>query len=297
MGELRTLKIGLRGPDVVRWQRFLEIDDDGIFGPGTRDATKAFQKKNDLKPDGIVGTNTFRKASAAGFEAIRRLADAEVTPDITANAKAILKKHFRDPFGTEVAFESAGKSYIARIEEHYHPPGGALKPWGPHTGVSVLVVETAAAPKILDDGLQTEDETLDLVPDNVEKPRFHLSERSLSRLKGVHEDLVRVVERAIAITPIDFTVLEGLRSIERQRQLVAAGSSLTLNSRHLTGHAVDIAPLEGGEVSWAWPLYNRLEVHIKAAAEEQGVPVEWGGDWTKFRDGPHWQLPWDKYPI
>ena len=120
---------------------------------------------------------------------------------------------------------------------------------------------------------------------------FVLGTKSKERLKGVHPDLVKVVERAIQITPIDFTVLEGLRTVARQKQLVAAGASQTMNSRHITGHAVDIAPLLNGKVSWDWPLYNKIAPFIKQAAKDVGVPIEWGGDWKTFKDGPHWQLP------
>lgn len=125
---------------------------------------------------------------------------------------------------------------------------------------------------------------------------FVLGARSKSRLVGVHPDLVKVVELAITRVPIDFTVLEGLRTIERQRQLVASGASKTMNSRHLTGHAVDLAPLVGGEVSWHWPMYHKMAPVIKACAAELGIPIEWGGDWRSFKDGPHWQLPFSKYP-
>lgn len=121
---------------------------------------------------------------------------------------------------------------------------------------------------------------------------YQLSERSLARLEGVKPDLVRVVKRAIEITAIDFTVLEGVRTEERQRELVASGASQTMNSRHLTGDAVDLAPYVGGQVSWDWPLYYELEKYIKRAADIEGVVVEWGGDWKSFKDGPHWQLPW-----
>jgi len=128
-----------------------------------------------------------------------------------------------------------------------------------------------------------------------------LGQRSKDRLAGAHPDLAKVIERAAAISDIDFTVLEVLRTPERQRQLVASGASKTMRSRHLPGaggksHAVDIAPLIGGEVSWAWPVYNKLAPIIKQAALEAGVPIEWGGDWRTFKDGPHWQLPWGKYP-
>ena len=80
--------------------------------------------------------------------------------------------------------------------------------------------------------------------------QYSLGERSRQRLEGVHHDLVRVVERAIQITPVDFTVLEGLRTIQRQQQLLAAGATTTLKSRHLTGHAVDLGAFVGGEVRW-----------------------------------------------
>ena len=123
-----------------------------------------------------------------------------------------------------------------------------------------------------------------------------LGQRSLARLEGVHPDLVRVVKKAAAMSDIDFTVLEGLRTLERQRQLVAAGASKTMNSRHITGHAVDLAPLLNGEVSWAWPQYHKLAKIMKAAAADERVPLTWGGDWRTFKDGPHWELPWAAYP-
>ena len=118
----------------------------------------------------------------------------------------------------------------------------------------------------------------------------------MSRLDGVHADLVRVVKRAAATSNIDFTVLEGLRTLERQKTLVARGASKTMKSRHLTGHAVDLAPFVDGQVVWAWPLYHKLAVIVKAAAKDENVPIEWGGDWRSFKDGPHWQLPWGTYP-
>ena len=122
------------------------------------------------------------------------------------------------------------------------------------------------------------------------------SARSEKNLVGVHPDLVRVMRRALEIAPVDFMVIEGLRTAERQRQLVSKGASQTMRSRHLTGHAVDIAPVVGGAIRWDWPLYDRLAVAVKQAAREFSVPVEWGGDWTTFKDGPHWQLPWAQYP-
>jgi peptidoglycan LD-endopeptidase CwlK len=122
------------------------------------------------------------------------------------------------------------------------------------------------------------------------------SARSVKSLQGVHPDLVRVMRRALRLSALDFMVIEGLRTIERQRQLVAKGASQTMRSRHLTGHAVDIVPVVGGSIRWDWPLYHRLAVAVKQAAIDEGVSIEWGGDWRSFPDGPHWQLPWDKYP-
>jgi peptidoglycan L-alanyl-D-glutamate endopeptidase CwlK len=69
-----------------------------------------------------------------------------------------------------------------------------------------------------------------------------------------------------------------------------------MKSRHLTGHAVDLAALVGGEVRWDWPLYNKLAATMKESAIQLGVPLEWGGDWKSFKDGPHFQLPWKDYP-
>lgn len=125
---------------------------------------------------------------------------------------------------------------------------------------------------------------------------FKLGPRSLLNLRGVHPDLVRVVKRAISISPLDFTVLEGRRSIARQKELVAKGASKTMKSRHIHGFAVDIAPYVGGQVRWDWPLYDQLAEVIKTAAKLELVKVEWGGDWTSFKDGPHWQLPSVSYP-
>lgn len=125
--------------------------------------------------------------------------------------------------------------------------------------------------------------------------------KGAAKLAGVHPDLVRVIERA-AKDGARFVVLEGVRSVERQRQLVARGASKTMNSRHIPApngfaHAVDIAPLEDdGDVSWAWPDYYPLAKAVKAAAAAEKVSIEWGGDWRTFRDGPHWQLPWNTYP-
>jgi peptidoglycan L-alanyl-D-glutamate endopeptidase CwlK len=125
---------------------------------------------------------------------------------------------------------------------------------------------------------------------------YALGQRSVDRLKGVHPDLQKVVRRAIELTPIDFTITEGLRTIERQKTLLAAGASQTLKSRHITGHAIDFAALIGGEVRWDWPLYGKIAEAFKAASAELGVPIIWGGDWKSLRDGPHVELDRKRYP-
>lgn len=123
-----------------------------------------------------------------------------------------------------------------------------------------------------------------------------LNERSIQALDGVHPDLVRVVYRAADITTLPFIVTEGLRDLARQRALVNAGAAQTLNSRHMTGHAVDLAPVIDGHVRWDWPLFYQLATTMEEAARIEGVPIEWGGAWVKFKDGPHWQLPRSRYP-
>lgn len=125
---------------------------------------------------------------------------------------------------------------------------------------------------------------------------FHLSKRSIDRLVGVHPALVGVVREAILRTPVDFMVTEGLRTSARQAALVRAGASRTLKSRHLTGHAVDVAAVVDGKVRWDWPLYPRIAEAFKAAAREQGVALVWGGDWPRLRDGPHFELDRRVFP-
>lgn len=155
-------------------------------------------------------------------------------------------------------------------------------------------------------------------------PGFHFSAKSLQRLGEVHPDLQRVVKRALETSEIDFTILEGRRSSERQAQLVKQGASKTLDSRHLTGHAVDLGAIVGGQVRWDWPLYYDLASAMVRASFAEGIPIRWGGCWDKmasqldandiesevsayvarqkraglkaFIDGPHFELPKKDYP-
>lgn len=124
-----------------------------------------------------------------------------------------------------------------------------------------------------------------------------LDKRSEKALTGVHADLVAVVRRAYSKAGGRFMVIEGLRTLERQKELRKQGATTTLDSRHLTGHAVDIVPLDDkGEIRWDWPLYHQLAPTIKQAAADLAIPLTWGGDWKTFKDGPHWELPKNRYP-
>lgn len=125
---------------------------------------------------------------------------------------------------------------------------------------------------------------------------FHLSTVSLSRMIGVHPDLIAVVKSAILTTKIDFGISEGRRTPARQKRLLLAGASTTMRSRHLTGHAVDVFAYFDGRVAWDWQLYKIIADSMLLAAQQLRVPVVWGGDWKRFKDGCHFQLSLRTYP-
>lgn len=133
---------------------------------------------------------------------------------------------------------------------------------------------------------------------------MQLSTSSLSKLKGVHPDLVRVVHRCARDwrdKTFTWIVTCGVRTIEEQRILVRKGASRTMNSRHILAkngysHAVDLAAVIDGKARWDWPLYIKIANAMKAAAKAEGVPLEAGIDWKTFKDGPHFQLPRSTYP-
>lgn len=127
--------------------------------------------------------------------------------------------------------------------------------------------------------------------------KFRFSQRSENNLKGVNSDLVNVIRRTLEITPVDFIVIEGLRTPARQKELVAAGKSQTNNSRHLTGHAVDIIPVN---TKWQIEEFKPLLKAVKRAADELGVKLRFGINWkndpslpieTRFIDAPHVEIP------
>lgn len=125
----------------------------------------------------------------------------------------------------------------------------------------------------------------------VNKTHWKLSQRSIDRLNGVHPDLVKVVKRAIEISEYDFMVVEGLRTKATQAEYVKKGVSKTMNSYHLTGHAVDLAPLENGSIDWnnSKGQFDSVAKAMKQAAKELNVKIEWGGEW-RFVDKPHFQI-------
>lgn len=133
---------------------------------------------------------------------------------------------------------------------------------------------------------------------------MEFSKSSLSKLKGVHPDLVRVVMRCAKDwkdKQFTFGITCGVRTIEEQRVLVKKGASRTMNSRHIPAkngfsHAVDVVAMIDGKAKWDWPLYGKIAKAMKSAAKAEKVPLEWGGDWVSFKDGPHFQLPKASYP-
>jgi len=125
---------------------------------------------------------------------------------------------------------------------------------------------------------------------------FKLSEKSMNRLEGIHEDLAKVVKLAIQKTEIDFTVLEGLRTPERQAELFKQGATQTLNSRHLTGKAVDLGAIVAGKISWEPRIYDKIANAMLQAAAELNVPIVWGGSWKSFKDLVHFELNRKQYP-
>jgi len=115
---------------------------------------------------------------------------------------------------------------------------------------------------------------------------FRLSNRSLSRLEGVHPDMVATVKRAIELTKVDFGVTCGVRTVAEQKALVASGASQTMNSRHLRqgdgySHAVDLVAYVGPRISWELNLYDDIADAMKAAAKEVGLAIEWGAAWSE----------------
>lgn len=125
-------------------------------------------------------------------------------------------------------------------------------------------------------------------------PRF--SARSFNHLAGVRPELVILAYHALLLSPIPFQIIDGLRTPQEQDDLLAAGKSRTLRSRHLTGHAIDVVAIQDDKISWDWSLYTLIAESFKRASAETGIKVNWGGDWKGFRDGPHFELDRAEFP-
>lgn len=129
-----------------------------------------------------------------------------------------------------------------------------------------------------------------------------LSSSDEAKLKSAHPDLVKVVRRCADITDIPFKIGETSRSVAQQKANIAKGVSWTMNSRHIVSkdglaRAVDLLAMPDGKtVTWSWPPYYKLADAMKKAAKDVDIFIEWGGDWKKNKDGPHFQLPWKQYP-
>ena len=124
---------------------------------------------------------------------------------------------------------------------------------------------------------------------------FSFGTKSSERLAQVHPDLQRVFNEAIKDSPLDFSITQGLRTKEQQKVLFDAGKSQTMNSRHLTGHAIDIAVIRDGDVTWDAKYYIPVIDHIKSIAKSMNIPIVSGGDWVSFKDYPHIELHRSKY--
>ena len=119
---------------------------------------------------------------------------------------------------------------------------------------------------------------------------YKFSKRSLDNLKGVDQRLVELMTDVLAVSSYDFGITEGLRTKERQAQLVKEGKSQTMNSYHLRGKAIDIVVYIDNKVTWDLKYYNEVANLVKDIAMKKGLKVTWGGDWKTLVDGPHFQL-------
>lgn len=125
---------------------------------------------------------------------------------------------------------------------------------------------------------------------------FRFSQRSKDRLVGVHPDLVKVATRALELTPVDFGITEGVRSLETQKKYFAEGKSQTMKSRHLHGFAVDVVAYPKDKDTWNMKYYRMIADAFKQASKEFNIPIKWGGDFLTFKDGVHFELLSSAYP-
>lgn len=131
---------------------------------------------------------------------------------------------------------------------------------------------------------------------------YVFSQASREKLQGVHPDLVKVAKLALTLSEVDFKVIEGVRTKQRQTELYKKGATKTMNSRHLTGHAIDIVPLP---LDWNdKQAFGKVAKAMFEASRQLKIPIRWGGDWNRngrsddetFYDGPHFELLKAVYP-
>lgn len=125
---------------------------------------------------------------------------------------------------------------------------------------------------------------------------MHFDPRTAEHMQGVHPDLVRLFQTFQP--PLPIKVVDGIRTVDEQQEMVATGASKTMNSRHLTGHAVDFAVFDNsGRFVKVIEPYAVVAKALKAHAKRLGIAIDWGGDWDSPNDGMHIQLSWDAYPL
>ena len=122
------------------------------------------------------------------------------------------------------------------------------------------------------------------------------SQCSENNLKGIHPDLGMIMRKAIKLSPINFGISEGVRSKKRQLELLAKGKSLSNDSRHITGHAVDIFALPNNILSWEFRHYQEIAKIVLELSKEMSIEIEWGGNWDDLNDGAHFELSRRNYP-
>lgn len=125
---------------------------------------------------------------------------------------------------------------------------------------------------------------------------FNFSQHSLDNLTSVHPDLIKAMASLISVSTIDFGITEGLRTKERQQILFDTHKSQTMNSRHLTGKAVDFVVYFNNKVTWEEKYYKQVADLCKQVSKNLNIPIIWGGDWTTFKDLDHFELDYHTYP-
>ena len=130
---------------------------------------------------------------------------------------------------------------------------------------------------------------------------YRFGGRSKREMKGVHPNLIKVATRALAITKVDFSVIDGVRTKIEQGRLVQRGLSQTMKSKHLVqpdgyGHAIDVAPYFNGKIRWEWPLIFEMAEAFFLAAEHFEISLVWGGAWTERHESFEHNLDPDFHP-